>query len=88
MSNVTLHTTTIGESYNDFVDETIHGFTNSNPVVFRQLLVRKGNNLGKVFCFETSEDSVHTADDNRKVISKALLTTLVSHIFKLVLYFN
>ena len=72
MSNVTLHTTTIGESCNDFVDKTIHGFTNSDPVVFRQLLVRKGNISGKVFRFETSEHSLQTADDNRKVISKAL----------------
>ena len=72
MSNVTLHTTTIGESCNDFVDKTIHGFTNSDPVVFWQLLVRKGNISGKVFCFETSKHSVQTADDNMKVISKAL----------------
>ena len=71
MSNVTLHTTTLGESYNHFVNETIHGFTNSDPVVFRQLLVRKGNISGKVFCFETSKHSVQT-DDNRKVISKPL----------------
>ena len=72
MSNVTLYTITIGESYNHFVDETIHGFTNSNSVVFRQLLVRKGNISGKVYCFETSEHSVQTADDNRKIFSKAL----------------
>ena len=72
MSNVTLHTTTLGESYNHFVNETIHGFTNSDPVVFRQLLVRKGNISGKVFCFETSEHNVQAADHNRKVFSKAL----------------
>ena len=72
VSNVTLHTTRLGESYNHFVNETIHGFTNSDPVVFRQLLVRKGNISGKVFRFETSEHSLQTADDNRKVISKAL----------------
>ena len=72
MSNVTLHKTTIGESYNHFVDETIHGFTNSDPAVFRQLLVRKGNISGKVYCFETSEHNVQTADHNRKVFSKAL----------------
>ena len=72
MSNVTLHTTTIGESYNHFDDETIHRSTNLDPIVFRQLLVRKGNISGKLFCFETSEHSVQTADDNRKVISKAL----------------
>ena len=72
MSNVTLHKTTIGESYNHFVDETIHGFTNSDTVIFWQLLVRKGNISGKVYCFETSEHSVQTADDNRKVFSKAL----------------
>ena len=72
MSNVTLHTTTLSESYNHFVNETIQGFTNSDSVVLRQLLVRKGNILGKVFCFETSKHSVQTADDNRKVISKAL----------------
>ena len=72
MSNVTSHKTTVGESYNHFVDETIHGFTNSNPIVFRQLLVRKGNISGKVFRFETSKHSVQTADDHRKVISKAL----------------
>ena len=72
MSNVTLHTTTLGESYNHFVNETIHGFTDSYLVVFRQLLVRKGNISGKVFYFETSKHSVQTADDNRKVISKPL----------------
>ena len=47
MSNVTLHTTKIGESYNDFVDGTIHGFKNADQVVFRQLLVRKGKISGK-----------------------------------------
>ena len=72
MSNVTLHTTTLRESYNHFVNETIDGFTNSDPVVFRQFLVRKGNISGKGFCFETSKHSVQTADDNRKVISKAV----------------
>ena len=61
MSNVTLHTATLGESYNHFVNETIHGFTNSDPVVFQQLLVRKGNISVKVFCFEISKHSVQTA---------------------------
>ena len=67
MSNVTLQTTTTGESYNDFVDETIHGFTTSALVVFWQLLLRNGM-IRVNFFFVTSEHSVQTADDNRKVI--------------------
>ena len=39
-------------------------------------------------CFETSEHSVQTADDNSKVISQAFELTLALNIFKLVLYFN
>ena len=46
MSNVTLHATITNEGHNDFVDETIHGFTNSDMVIFWQLLVRKGKILG------------------------------------------
>ena len=42
MSNVTLQTTTTGESYNDFVDETIHGIATSALVFFWQLLLRNG----------------------------------------------
>ena len=40
------------------------------------------------FCFETSEHSVQTADDNSEVISQALQLTLALYIFKLVLYFK
>ena len=50
MSNVTLQTTTTGESYNDFVDETIHGFTTSAPAVFWQLLLRNGKIRVNFFC--------------------------------------
>ena len=70
MSNVTLHTTAIGESYNNLVNDTIHRFTISVLVVFWQLLLRNGK-IRVNFYFETSKHSVQTADDNRKVISKA-----------------
>ena len=50
---------------------------------FWQLLLRNEKFRANL-CFETSEHSVQTADDNRKVISP----TLVLYIFKLVLYFN
>ena len=39
-------------------------------------------------CFETSEHSVQTADDNNKDTSQALQLTLVLHIFKLILHIN
>ena len=38
--------------------------------------------------FETSENSVQTADDISEVISQAIQLTLVLYIFKLVLYFS
>ena len=65
----------------------VHEFTIPVPVlllpVFWQLLLRNEKFRANL-CFETSEHSVQTADDNRKVISP----TLVLYIFKLVLYFN
>ena len=39
-------------------------------------------------CFETNEHSVHTADDNSKLASKAFKATLVLYNFKLVLYLD
>ena len=48
----------------------------------------KMENFRANICFETSEHSVQTADDNSKVISRALQFTLVLYIFKLVLDFN
>ena len=39
-------------------------------------------------CFKKSEHSVQTTEDKSKVISQAFKLTLMSHIFKLVLYFN
>ena len=55
--------------------DLIHGFTISFPVlilpVFWQLLLRNWA-ISSNLCFETSERSAQTADDNRKVISQAL----------------
>ena len=39
-------------------------------------------------CFETSEHSVETTDDNNNVTLQAPVTTLVSYVFKLVSYFD
>ena len=69
----------------------MHGFTISVSVlllpIFQQLLLRK-RKISRTLCFETSEGSVQTADDNYKDTLEALRLTLVSNIFKLVLYFN
>ena len=46
------------------------------------------NKFRENLCFETSEYSVQTADDNSKVISQAIQLTFVLYIYKLVLYFN
>ena len=39
-------------------------------------------------CFEISEHSVETTDDNNNVTLQAPVTTLVSYVFKLVSYFD
>ena len=39
-------------------------------------------------CFETSEHSVHKADDNSRVNPQALQLSLTLQNFKLILYFN
>ena len=54
--------------------------------IFCQLLLRKGKVSSK--CFQTSEHSVLTANDNSKITSKAFSTTFLLCSFKLVLYLD
>ena len=57
--------------FNSHRNQLIHGFTISVPLlilpIFRRLLPRNGKISSK--CFETTEHSVQTADDDSKLTS-------------------